>query len=191
MTTEAVMVSYQDNTHSCSYIAVNMCLKQLKSIIIMRVSLIIRYNFVVYLHIPIFSSAVVVCPNNHGCSHGCAIVNHTEQCFCPSGYALQNITQCNGTQVVYVLCWYMYVCIATVLSNIKHLYTFYNYVQQNRSIMYCFSQILMSALCSAHVNKCVLTLLGHSSVCVDQGLSCEMTAHYVKVSNQCSSLPLS
>ena len=54
-------------------------------------------SFVVYqLYSCIVSSALEVCPNNHDCSHGCAIVNHTEQCFCPSGYALQNITHCNG-----------------------------------------------------------------------------------------------
>ena len=39
----------------------------------------------------------------------------------------------------------------------------------------------MSAPSSAHVNKIVLTLLGHSSVCVDQGLSCKMMTHRVKV----------
>ena len=60
----------------------------------------------IYIIIPNVSSALVVCPTNHGCSHGCAIVNHTEQCFCPSGYALQNITQCNGT---YRLSMYMYI----------------------------------------------------------------------------------
>ena len=41
-------------------------------------------------------TAVVVCPNNHGCSHGCAIVNGTQQCFCPKGFNLINTTQCNG-----------------------------------------------------------------------------------------------
>ena len=40
-------------------------------------------------------SALEECATNHGCSDGCAIVNNTQQCFCPSGYAL-NITQCNG-----------------------------------------------------------------------------------------------
>ena len=91
MTTEAVTVSYQDNTHSCTYIAVNMHLKLLYACIVFAPI------FVVYQLYPcIVSSALEVCPNNHGCSHGCAIVNHTEQCFCPSGYALQNITQCNG-----------------------------------------------------------------------------------------------
>ena len=61
-----------------------------------------------FINLPIVSSALEVCHTNHGCSHGCAIVNNTEQCFCPSGYALQNITHCNGMQVVYVVCWYMY-----------------------------------------------------------------------------------
>ena len=38
----------------------------------------------------------MVCPNSHGCSHGCAIVNGTQQCFCPKGLDLINTTQCNG-----------------------------------------------------------------------------------------------
>ena len=91
-----------------------------------------RSNFVVYLHIPIFSSALVVCPTYHGCSHSCAIVNHTEQYFCPSGYALQNITQCNGTQVEYVhvgICMHSYQWF--LISHIYTLYYTYNRIDQS------------------------------------------------------------
>ena len=50
MTTEAVTVSYQDNTHSCTYIAVNMHLKLLYVCIVFApILLFINYTHVLSL----------------------------------------------------------------------------------------------------------------------------------------------
>ena len=59
-------------------------------------------------------AAVVVCPNNYGCSHGCAIVNGTQQCFCPRGFNLINTTQCNGQ---FQLDHYTYLVLAVILYS--------------------------------------------------------------------------
>ena len=93
-----------------------------------------------------YHSALEECATNHGCSDGCAIVNNTQQCFCPSGYTL-NIKQCTGL-------WNMAIIIFILTDD----------------IFTCLLQILMSALCLVHVNKNVLTLMGPTSAHVQKVL---------------------